>query len=230
MGAKIDLIGKTFGRLLVIKEIGHDKRKNILWECRCTCGNITIARGDDLKAGKKQSCGCLQIESRIKHGNSYTVEHQTWCSMIHRCTQKKSTHYHSYGGRGIRVCNRWKDFNNFLSDMGRRPTNKKFTIERLNNDGNYEPSNCIWATRTTQARNKRISKTNTTGVNGVTWSKQRKKYKVRIKVKGKETHLGYFDLMSDAIEARRKGEIKYWEKADLLEAEDPDKIIQGVAN
>lgn len=118
-------------------------------------------------------------------------------------------------------------FEAFFADMGKRP--EGLTIERLDNNGNYEPSNCKWATWSEQNRNQRISTRSTSGVLGVSYYKHKQKYQASIGVDGKNIHLGYFDLLSDAIEARKQGEIKYWPKADLLEAEPPDKIVTSVA-
>jgi hypothetical protein len=154
-----DLIGKRFSRL---KVIGIAPRKGLKrrWLCRCDCGKTSIAFTSDLIGGYHKSCGCLQKEitgrrSRT-HALSKSVEYQTWCGMKARC-QPEYIKYKDYGGRGISVCARWEDsFENFLADMGPRPSGK-YSIDRINNDGNYEPGNCRWATDAQQRANKRSS-------------------------------------------------------------------------
>jgi len=148
--------------LTVIKDAGRNNYGKIIWECLCDCGNITFTYTHRLKAGLTKSCGCLHkeqlINRNLKHGHSkaknHTKEFSTWQNMKTRCLSPKSNHYKSYGGRGITICDRWlNNFNLFLADMGFAPT-PNHSIERLNNDGNYEPSNCIWATEYEQQRNK----------------------------------------------------------------------------
>lgn len=133
--------------------------------CRCDCGNERIIRLYSLKIGDTQSCGCLQREriserarkGNVRHGNARgnkrTPEYCAWVAARHRCSNPKDKRYEHYGGRGITVCDRWNSFENFLADMGPRPEGT--SIERKDNDGNYEPGNCIWADIATQARNKR---------------------------------------------------------------------------
>lgn len=154
----IDLIGRKFGRLSVIKRVDNNKWGNLCWLCRCSCGQEKIVVGRNLKSGNTQSCGCLQKENRIKHGHSNSnrgkasTTYESWHQMIQRCTNPNRSKYKYYGGRGITVCGRWKRFSNFLVDMGEKPT-KNHSIDRKNNDGNYCKSNCRWATTKQQARN-----------------------------------------------------------------------------
>lgn len=155
---KLDLTGKKFGRLLV-KRQGPHKGKYVTWDCLCDCGNEKNAVGAKLTFGVIKSCGCLEKESRGKsqktHGEGYneTKEYRAWCKAKGRCYNKKDPKYPLYGGRGITMCEEWRNnYAAFLSSMGRAP--KGTSIDRYpNNDGNYEPGNCRWATPKEQSRN-----------------------------------------------------------------------------
>lgn len=158
----IDLIGKKFNRLTVIKQSNRNKHGQIQWLCECDCGKKTIVPGHCLRKGNTRSCGCLQREIIgklfTKHGHNSkdgkSKVYQAWDDMTQRCTNPNFRQYKDYGGRGIIICERWKKFTNFLRDMG-EPTTNKHTLDRINNNGNYCKSNCHWATRKQQQRNKR---------------------------------------------------------------------------
>lgn len=133
-----------------------DKRRKLYWLCRCDCGKEKIVRVDNLKNGGVKSCGCLNIERSTKHGHAKNYKksrtYQSWFNMVQRCTNSNGEKYPIYGGRGIKVCNRWRKFKNFLEDMGERP--REHQIDRIDNDRNYCKNNCRWATLKQQARNK----------------------------------------------------------------------------
>lgn len=153
-----DRTGDIHGRLTVIREASprtdSSGRVHVRWECRCECGRIHIVKSKDFRTIK--SCGCFHPNRR--HGRTGTVEYTTWAAMKRRCYRKDLPEYPYYGGRGIKVCDRWvNSFENFFTDMGVRPS-KTHSIERLNNDGDYSPENCVWAKRKTQARNKRSNR------------------------------------------------------------------------
>jgi len=137
------------------------------------------------------------------HGRTGTVEHSAWKNMHTRCYNPVNHSYPNYGGRGISMCDRWLKFENFYSDMGDRP-NENYTVERMNNDGNYEPANCKWATRQEQSINQRMQKNNTSGFRGVHYRKVNSKWGAQIKYKRKNYQLGYFNTPKEAAEVRDK--------------------------
>lgn len=155
MTAPIDLVGKRFGRLTVIKRSDNDERGSARWVAQCVCGGRWVGKGAHLRRGLTKSCGCLFANgtNNWRHGKSKTRAYKIWCGIIRRCADKTDP---DYGGRGIEVCEEWRDFQNFYRDMGNpKPIE---SINRRDNDGPYSKDNCEWADRKTQARNKRNTK------------------------------------------------------------------------
>lgn len=147
-------VGTKFGLLSIIGYLPSKNRHRYM-EVQCDCGAVKNVRLDGLTSGMVVSCGCKKIARSTTHGMTKTPEFKTWQGIRQRCSNPKDTSFPNYGGRGIQVCERWSSFDKFLQDMGERPNG--FQIERNNNNGDYCPSNCIWAPPSTQANNKRSS-------------------------------------------------------------------------
>lgn len=148
-------VGNKFGKLTVLAKAPSRNYKSC-WLCKCDCGIEHYVITNNLTSGHTKSCGCLTVEANKTHGCSSpeTAEYFIWKEMRSRCRNPLNKAWEYYGGRGIKVCERWIKFENFLSDMGLKPA-PGFTVERINNEGNYEPRNCKWATRKEQSANQR---------------------------------------------------------------------------
>jgi len=203
-----DLTGKTFNRLTVLNRAPNNKHGHIRWNCLCICGNKSSVSSWQLINERTRSCGCLQREyarSKKSHGMAGSIEHRIWLGMKSRCYYKKNIRYHRYGGRGITVCDRWLDsFENFFDDMGEK-TSDKHSIDRRDNDGNYEPSNCRWATVKQQAENKGMRSDNKSGVTGV-YKLHGGYWKSSICVDGRTKHLYFGTNFSEACRYRNMAE------------------------
>jgi len=212
MSQKINLKGQAFGRFTVLEEAGRDKHGQVLWKCKCECGEIRSVLSGNLRRGLTLSCGCLGVEKAKKsntiHGLRYLRMYDSWRCMIRRCNNPKDQAFGYYGGRGIKVCGEWLDVKVFYKDMGERP--KGLTLERIDNEKGYYKENCKWASRIEQQRNHGIHKNNTSGVQGVSWRNRDHSYSVYIMANYKQIHLGCFKKIEDAIDARRQGEMEYW--------------------
>lgn len=154
MPAALPLQGRRFGRLLVVERDGSTPGGFVAWACRCDCGARTVVRSTYLASGHTTSCGCAAPE---KHGQWGTPEYTAWSGARGRCMNEKDSSYRHYGGRGITMCAQWtSSFPAFLADMGPRPS-PGHSLDRMNNDGNYEPGNCRWATGSEQHANRRCT-------------------------------------------------------------------------
>lgn len=163
MGRFIDLTNKKFGRLTALKRVAN-RGDNTMWECSCVCGGKAIVSSGHLSDGHTNSCGCYRadriVAANTKHGMSGDSFYHLWHNITRRCAKENNQNYDRYGGRGIKVCDRWLKFENFKDDMYdsyvdhcKIYSKKNTSIDRINNNGNYEKNNCRWATRAEQTRN-----------------------------------------------------------------------------
>jgi hypothetical protein len=179
MPQMIDITGHRYGRLTVVERAGRNAGNYILWRCRCDCGGETLATSNPLRMGGIASCGCLYAETRmgaLRHGQARggrggvnrTPAYRSWRAMLDRCYQPTVAGYQYYGGSGITVCDRWREFANFLADMGARPDG--MSLDRIDPFGNYEPGNCRWATAHEQSMNTRAQWLKRNQVERVAWA------------------------------------------------------------
>jgi len=196
-----NIVGNKYSMLTVVS-FSKRKDRQTLWNCRCECGNMTIVNGNNLKSGATKSCGCLRYTANKTHGMAGKHPlYDTWLNIRRRCNSEENPAYKYYGGRGIKVCDRWNNFENFLSDMGERPSGT--SIDRVNNDGNYSPENCRWATKEEQMNNVRKKKNNKTGITGVYVSAAG-----RYIVKFRQKYIGTTEDFFEACCLRKSAEAK----------------------
>lgn len=165
----INLTGRIVGEWTVLGPVRREQfpsgAEHLYWLCRCSCGTEKEVNGQSLrKNGATTSCGCVQKrlaqavgKANVRHGMKHTSEWHAWSSMRSRCLNSNHKQFPSYGGRGISICDRWSVFENFFADMGLKPS-EAHSIDRIDNDGNYEPTNCRWATKKQQQRNRRANR------------------------------------------------------------------------
>lgn len=153
-----DLTGQIFGEWTVMYRAENTKRGSTMWHCKCSCGKEKDVYGGSLRCGRSRSCGHFRIKGNPKHGKRYTKLYMVWDSMRSRCNTPTNKSYHYYGGRGISVCKEWDDFKNFETWALKNGYKEGLSIDRINNDGNYEPPNCRWTTAHEQRINQRPRK------------------------------------------------------------------------
>ena len=190
------LIGDTY--LKKPKETSRCRESHGIYECQY-CGKEFEAITAHIKSGNTRSCGCRA--GFVTHGLSHNQFYKTWKNMMERCNNLKNKHYQSYGGRGISVCTDWQDLANFVS-WAEETYIEGMTMDRINNDGNYEPTNIRWADKTTQALNRRMKSINTSGYTGVSYLKTKNKWTANIGINNKLKHLGQFSTIEEAVLAR----------------------------
>lgn len=204
---RLHLEGQRYGKLVVLKEAEpiYSKTGKMIrrWECQCDCGNITVVRHGDLRSGRTVSCGCYNYEkeSVLKtHGYSRTKLYDVYIKMKSRCNNPDDKNYADYGGRGIKVCKEWNESpKSFIEWALNNGYKEKLSIDRINVNGNYEPSNCRWTDSETQCLNQRIRKDNKTGYKGIYIDKG--VYRVQIRRNKKRYYLGSYKTLPEAVKA-----------------------------
>lgn len=203
------MIGESFHLLTVVNGPVSD-RHGRSWICKCDCGADRLVAEYKLKSGHTKSCGCLQRKQlaarQTRHGRYYEAEFRAWSNMKKRCSDPRFARW--YGN--VKICDRWLlSYDDFLTDVGRRPS-PKHSLDRIDPKGNYEPGNTRWVLHTVQTRNTKNHCTNKTGERGVSWSATKQKWRAAIYVNNKQKHVGYFDDMQSATDARKMAEERYW--------------------
>lgn len=200
-----NLVGQKFNMLTVVSLSGVTERGLKLYMCECECGNIKEFYGTAVKSGRSKSCGCL-----TRHGMTGTKEYTAWLGMYARCYNEKNDSFSEYGGRGIRICDSWREkykgFPSFYADMG--PCPDGMSLDRIDVNGDYCPENCRWADISTQNFNQRLKVTNKSGKTGVRFVDN--KWVATITHKLNRVYLGAFESFEEAVKARENAEILYY--------------------
>ena len=202
-----NLVGNRYGRLVVERFVPNNDKASY-WECLCDCGSRRIVRGNSLVSGHTASCGCLLSERNISEKSTHRLSkhplYRKWNSIIHRCYDEKDNSYMNYGGRGIAISPEWRkspelfiDYVESLSGYGEQG----YTLDRVDNNGDYAPGNLRWADKQTQARNKRMSKRNKSGFRGVSWDRKTNKWRAQISIEERRTTIGYYTDKTEAAKA-----------------------------
>ncbi|HAR7072747.1 TPA: AP2 domain-containing protein [Staphylococcus aureus] len=206
----MDIVGMQFNYLKVLEFYGRNKHKKKLYKCLCTrCGNEKIMIGTAVKNGYSKSCGCLAKDNHHKkHGMTGTLIYHKWKGMKQRCYNHNYDFYNAYGGRGIKVCDEWKDdFMQFYKDMGDVPF-KGAELDRIDNDDDYKPSNCRWISHKENSNNRRKYH-NKTGYTGVTFKPKINKYQAQLYKNKKFIYLGVYETAEEAYLAYKKAKNEY---------------------
>ncbi len=209
-----DLTGQKFGRLQVMHRNGSNHRSRAVWRCKCDCGEEITVDGYSLSSGHSSSCGCRRKDTlhRLNKKPWNKRTRTTWRNMISRCYNEHNPRYKDYGGRGIKVCDRWHNFKNFYADMGGASKDK--TLDRIDTNGDYAPENCRWATQSLQTVNSRKRKDSKNSYRNIGYHVQTGKWRLRLYRDKKKYDLGLFSDINDALVARdsfktERGELIY---------------------